>query len=246
MTALPPIEILDTTLRDGEQMQDVSYTPGEKLAIAKVLLEDVKVDHVELTSALVSEGERGAVREVIAWALEHGRADAIEVLGFTDVHRSVDWITELGCTVMNLLAKGSLLHVTTQLGKQPAEHFADIGATVAYASDHGVRCNIYLEDWSGGMLDSPDYVLAMLDELSNMELWRIMLPDTLGLLSPPQVSRFRRQPGAPLPAPALRFSRPRRLRHGHREHPGRRGSGRLLCALHHQWHGRTRRQHPVG
>ena len=190
MTALPPIEILDTTLRDGEQMQDVSYTPGEKLAIAKVLLEDVKVDHVELTSALVSEGERGAVREVIAWALEHGRADAIEVLGFTDVHRSVDWITELGCTVMNLLAKGSLLHVTTQLGKQPAEHFADIGATVEYASDHGVRCNIYLEDWSGGMLDSPDYVLAMLDELSNMDLWRIMLPDTLGLLSPPQVSRF--------------------------------------------------------
>ena len=246
MTALPPIEILDTTLRDGEQMQDVSYTPGEKLAIAKVLLEDVKVDHVELTSALVSEGERGAVREVIAWAQEHGRADAIEVLGFTDMHRSVDWITELGCTVMNLLAKGSLLHVTTQLGKQPAEHFADIGATVEYASDHGVRCNIYLEDWSGGMLDSPDYVLAMLDELSNMDLWRIMLPDTLGLLSPPQVSRF-------VGSLVRRYPRLRFDFHGHddygmanREYPGGRGSGRLLCALHHQRHGRTRRQHPVG
>ena len=188
--SLPAIEIMDTTLRDGEQMQDVSYTPGEKLAIAKVLLEDVKVDHVELTSALVSEGERGAVREVITWAQEHGLTDAIEVLGFTDVHRSVDWIRDLGCTVMNLLAKGSLRHVTTQLGKQPSEHFADIGATVEYASDHGVRCNIYLEDWSGGMLDSPDYVLAMLDELAGMGVWRIMLPDTLGLLSPPQVRRF--------------------------------------------------------
>ena len=158
MTATSTIEVLDTTLRDGEQMQDVSYTPGEKLAIAKVLLEDVRVDHVELTSALVSDGERDAVREVIAWAAEHHRTEAIEVLGFTDVNRSVDWIKELGGTVMNLLAKGSLRHVTTQLGKQPADHFADIAATVVYAGSHGVYCNIYLEDWSGGMLDSPDYV----------------------------------------------------------------------------------------
>ena len=81
MTDASVIEVLDTTLRDGEQMQDVSYTPGEKLAIARVLLEDVRVDHVELTSALVSDGERDAVRQVISWAAEHERADAIEVLG---------------------------------------------------------------------------------------------------------------------------------------------------------------------
>ena len=54
MAASRLIEIVDTTLRDGEQMQDVSYTPGEKLAIVKVLLDEVRVDHVELTSALVS------------------------------------------------------------------------------------------------------------------------------------------------------------------------------------------------
>ena len=65
MAASRLIEIVDTTLRDGEQMQDVSYTPGEKLAIVKVLLDEVRVDHVELTSALVSAGERDAVREVM-------------------------------------------------------------------------------------------------------------------------------------------------------------------------------------
>ena len=190
MAASRLIEIVDTTLRDGEQMQDVSYTPGEKLAIVKVLLDEVRVDHVELTSALVSAGERDAVREVMDWAADHGRVDAIEILGFTDGNRSVDWITALGGTVMNILAKGSLRHVTTQLGKQPAEHFADIAETVAYAGAHGVRCNIYLEDWSGGMLDSPGYVRAMLEELAEIDLWRVMLPDTLGLLSPPQVGEF--------------------------------------------------------
>ena len=155
-----------------------------------------------------------------------------------------NWIRDLGCTVMNLLAKGSLRHVTTQLGKQPSEHFADIGATVEYASDHGVRCNIYLEDWSGGMLDSPDYVLAMLDELAGMGLWRIMLPVTLGLLSPSAGTPLRRRLGEPLPRIALRLSRPRRLRRGYGEYPGPAvEAGAHLRALHDQRHGRTRRQH---
>ena len=40
------IEIMDTTLRDGEQTSGVSYTATEKLNIAKMLLEEVKVDRV--------------------------------------------------------------------------------------------------------------------------------------------------------------------------------------------------------
>jgi len=35
--------ILDTTLRDGEQTSGVSYTEDEKLSIAKILLQDLKV-----------------------------------------------------------------------------------------------------------------------------------------------------------------------------------------------------------
>ena len=51
------IEIMDTTLRDGEQTSGVSFVPHEKLMIARLLLEDLKVDRVEVASARVSDGE---------------------------------------------------------------------------------------------------------------------------------------------------------------------------------------------
>ena len=47
------IEIMDTTLRDGEQTSGVSFVPHEKLMIARLLLEDLKVDRVEVASARV-------------------------------------------------------------------------------------------------------------------------------------------------------------------------------------------------
>ena len=53
----PYIEIMDSTLRDGEQTNGVSFLPHEKLMIARMLLRDVNVDRLEIASARVSEGE---------------------------------------------------------------------------------------------------------------------------------------------------------------------------------------------
>jgi D-citramalate synthase len=50
--------------------------------------------------------------------------------------------------------------------------------------------NIYLEDWSNGMIHSPDYVLFMIETLKNENIRRFMLPDTLGILNPEQTFDF--------------------------------------------------------
>ena len=187
------IEIMDTTLRDGEQTSGVSFVPHEKLMIARLLLEDLKVDRVEVASARVSEGEKEAVRMICEWAALQNHLHKVEVLGFVDGKSSVDWIRDAGCRVLNLLCKGSLRHCTQQLKKTPEEHFTDIKNTVYYAHSHGIQVNVYLEDWSNGMKNSPEYVFQLMDALQTTPIQRYMLPDTLGILNPLQVIEYMRK-----------------------------------------------------
>ncbi|MFT4615394.1 MAG: D-citramalate synthase [Bacteroidia bacterium] len=187
-TAKRHIQLMDTTLRDGEQTQGVSYAPAEKVNLAKALLTKLKVDRIEVASAKVSQGEAEAVTNINRWAAEQGMADRIEVLGFVDHTKSVDWILQTEGQVINLLTKGSEKHCREQLGKNLEQHLADILQTVAYAKEKGLRVNAYLEDWSNGYLDSRDYVYSMMDALQDCGIEHFMLPDTLGVMSPSEVT----------------------------------------------------------
>jgi D-citramalate synthase len=181
---------MDTTLRDGEQTNGVSFSPSEKLTIAQLLLTEVKVDRIEVASARVSDGELAAVKAITKWAKANGFLNRVEVLTFVDGDVSVQWMQQAGAKVMNLLTKGSLNHLTHQLKKKPEQHFADVAAVLALAKKKGLECNIYLEDWSNGMRHSRDYVFQFLDFLQQQPVKRVMLPDTLGVLVPSEAYEY--------------------------------------------------------
>lgn len=184
------IEIMDCTLRDGEQTSGVSFLPHEKLMVARMLLGDVNVNRIEVASARVSDGEKDAVRMICRYAESVGKLNRVEVLGFVDGGKSIDWIDECGCKVINLLAKGSLKHCTHQLKKTPEEHIDGIYESLTLAMQKGMAVNLYLEDWSSGMKDSPDYVFKMMDALVESGIKRFLLPDTLGILNPMEVTKY--------------------------------------------------------
>ncbi|WP_324027735.1 alpha-isopropylmalate synthase regulatory domain-containing protein [Maribacter sp. BPC-D8] len=177
------LEIMDTTLRDGEQTSGVSFSASEKLTLAKLLLEELKVNRIEIASARVSDGELEAVQKITEWAGEKGYLERVEVLTFVDGGISLDWMQKSGAISQNLLTKGSMNHLKYQLKKTPEQHFSEIAEIFKQATERGIINNIYLEDWSNGMRNSKEYVFEFLDFLSTQNVKRILLPDTLGILT---------------------------------------------------------------
>ena len=184
------VEIMDTTLRDGEQTSGMSFSSSEKLTIAKLLLEELKVDRIEIASARVSDGEFTAVKNIAKWAKENDYLNKIEVLTFLDKGVSINWLSNSGGKVQNLLTKGSINHLKYQIKKTPKEHFNDVYNSVHDARELNIDTNVYLEDWSNGMRNSPDYVFEYLDFLSTLPIKRVLLPDTLGVLSPKETYNY--------------------------------------------------------
>lgn len=184
------LEMMDTTLRDGEQTRGLSFSPKEKLQMTQFLLTRLGMDRVEIASARVSKGEWEAAREVALWANEKGFLHKIEVLGFLDGTDSLEWIRSTGLKKINLLTKGSLRHLEKQLRKSPEQHVDEIKQLVTGAGEMGIQVNMYMEDWSNGMLSSPDYVTFVLDQLKDQNIVRFMLPDTLGVLNQDQTFDF--------------------------------------------------------
>ncbi|MBN2615681.1 MAG: 2-isopropylmalate synthase [Bacteroidales bacterium] len=184
---------MDTTLRDGEQTRGLSFSPREKLQMTQFLLTRLGVDRVEMASARVSKGEWEAAHDIALWAKENNLLEKIEVLGFLDGKASLEWIQSTGLKTVNLLTKGSLRHLEKQLRKSPEQHVSEIKELVAQAEAMDIRVNMYMEDWSNGMLSSPEYVTYVLDELKDQNIKRFMLPDTLGVLNPDQTYDFCKQ-----------------------------------------------------
>lgn len=184
------IEIMDTTLRDGEQTSGVSFSMAEKLTITQLLLEELNVDRVEVASARVSEGEFASVKAIMDWANINQHTNKIEVLSFVDHGVSIEWMAKAGVKVQNLLTKGSLKHLTHQLKKTPEQHFSEINSVIDLAKSHEITTNVYLEDWSNGMRNSPEYVYQYLDFLTTQDIKRILLPDTLGVLTPSETFKY--------------------------------------------------------
>ena len=174
---------MDTTLRDGEQTSGVSFAAHEKLSIAQALL-DLGVNRLEIASARVSDGEFEAVKRVASWAERTGNIQKLEVLGFVDGDVSLNWIEAAGCRVVNLLCKGSYKHVTEQLRKTSRTAFCRYTFRHQPGNRTGDCRELYLEDWSNGIKNSPEYVFQAVDSLRDLPIRRFMLPDTLGIPEP--------------------------------------------------------------
>jgi (R)-citramalate synthase len=182
------IRIMDTTLRDGEQMQGVSYAPSDKVSIARALHE-AGIDSIEIASAGVSKGEKSGARKIVGSFVKSSYPlEKLECLAYLS-KKSIDWVKDVGVENVNILSKGSEKQLR-QLKMNPKEHTNAVLEMLDYSKDLGLAPNLYLEHFGseGGIVDNPKYVYDLVGEaLRSKKVKRVMLCDTLGQMKPSDV-----------------------------------------------------------
>lgn len=168
------IQILDSTLREGEQHPGVSFTTKQRIQIAW-MLDSFGVDQIEI-SPVVSSDHLVSTKTIIkqglsADILAHVRAIRSDI----DVAISCDatWVaTYMGISDIHLSSK---LKISREEAKIRALDVAD------YIKSHGLKARFTMEDASR---TDPSFLIDMCKEMNNRKIERISLPDTVGIMRP--------------------------------------------------------------
>ncbi len=172
------IQILDTTLRDGEQTPGVSFTHDEKLKIAKAL-DDLGVDVIEAGSAITSVGERECIKSI---AREGLRA---EIASFARIiQEDIDLAMQCGVDSIFLVAPTSDLHIQYKLRSTREKLLSDTLKAVEYCKDHGLIVDLCAED---GSRTDIKFLTKILKEATEYKADRFTVADTVGIMIPEKI-----------------------------------------------------------
>jgi len=169
------IKVLDTTLRDGEQTPGVSFTPDEKLTIAKAL-DELGVDVIEAGSAITSPGEREGIKLV---ANEGLKADVASFARL--IQNDIDLAIDCDVDTIFLVAPTSDLHIRHKLGSTREKILTKVGELTEYCRSHGLAVDLCAED---GSRTETGFLKKVADAAQAFGAGRFTLADTVGILVP--------------------------------------------------------------
>jgi 2-isopropylmalate synthase len=179
-----PIEIYDTTLRDGTQQEGISLTVGDKLRVSR-LLDDLGVAYIE-------GGWPGANPkddEFFARAKTELDLSTATLVAFGSTRRpnrpaaddeQLQALLDADTDVVCLVGKAWEYHVEHALRTTPAEAVAMVQDSVAHLRASGRRVFFDAEHFFDGYRDNPDFALTVLRAAREAGAERLVLCDTNG------------------------------------------------------------------
>jgi len=178
------VEILDTTLRDGEQTPGIALSVEEKVRIAEAL-SDLGVDVIEAGFAITSVGERDAVKKIASLGL-NARVCSLARCRKEDV----DAVIDCGVDYIHTFIATSEIHMKNKLKMTPEQVKSKAVETIEYAKAHGLTVEFSCEDATRTDLS---FLKEMHIAVQEAKVDKINMPDTVGTISPPAMEYLVRE-----------------------------------------------------
>ena len=187
--------VFDTTLRDGAQREGITYSVPDKLAVAR-LLDQLGVGFIEggwpgampKDTEFFARAADGELNLKYATLVAFGstRKAGVKVQDDPQVRGLLD----SRASVITLVAKSSVWHVTDALHTTLDENLAMVRDTVSFLRAEGRRVFVDLEHFFDGYLLDPDYGVRVLEAAESAGADVGVLCDTNGGMLPLRVHKI--------------------------------------------------------
>jgi isopropylmalate/homocitrate/citramalate synthase len=210
------IRIYDSTLRDGEQMPGVAFSPGQKYDLA-VALSDIGVDIMDLGFPMAALSDRRALQLIVQGKRKGEIRDDLELLVMCrsnpkDIDVTIEALQEIDVDINDItffiFSSGSDLHLKYKIGKTllkymkrpesewlnlPVEFYREANLklmcdAIRYACDKGVK-SIEFGGEDGSRADL-NYTIELAKAGYAAGGTRYSFPDTVGCFTPEGVDHY--------------------------------------------------------
>ena len=175
MTAQPPININDTTLRDGEQAAGVAFGLEEKVAIA-TFLDAIGIQELEVGIPAMGREEARSIRVITELGLK------AQLLGWnravlSDIQASI----HCGLKRVHISIPVSDVQIQVKFQGNRNRMLGQLRDSLAFALDHGLEVSVGGEDSSRAR---ESFLIDVAQYAQQLGAFRFRFCDTVGILDP--------------------------------------------------------------
>lgn len=173
------IQLLDTTLRDGEQTPGVRFSAVEKVEIA-LQLARLGVDVIQAGFPITSQGEFESIRQ-IARTVKGPVISAFARTVKEDIDIAFEAVREAPQPRIDLVLATSPIHMTYKLRKSPEQVLQMAVEAVQYVKRLGCICQFYAED---ATRSDWEFLVQVFTAVAAAGCDVLAVPDTVGYTVP--------------------------------------------------------------
>ena len=181
------LQIFDSTLRDGAQGANISFSVDDKIKVIETL-DKLGVNFIEAGNPFSNPAEMQFFQRIAGMKLEHAKIVAFGSTRRKGIRPEEDSnlksLIAAGTEYVAIFGKSHIMHVTDVIKATPEENLAMIGESVKFLADNGKKVVFDAEHFFDGYKTDPAYAMKALDSAKNAGAQVLCLCDTNGGIFP--------------------------------------------------------------